>query len=292
MVNIDLNELQKTSFVPDLPVHADVKWFVSELISKFNIDNLSIDNRWMEVCQYWKEKYPTVTPDYLEDKAHVNSYIFAQRLSEFLNPGAVLVTGNSLDIVSVYHSFNIKTGQRVFTNINFGAMGWDLPAAVGACVGNDRKETILVTGDGTIQFNVQELNTISYNHLPVKIFIQNNEGYASIRTTQESYFGGNFIGSDVSSGIGNPDFCKLAESFGFPYFKINNNEEISSILKLVFGITGPVICELNLSYTQGRSPRIVSVKHEDGRMESKPLEDQFPFISREELYQNMHLFNQ
>ncbi len=280
MVNIDLNELQKASFVPDLPVHADLKWFVSKLLASLNKDLLSIDKRWMEICNQWKNKYPTITPDYLEDNDHVNSYVFASRLSEFLNPDAVLVTGNSLDIVSIYHSFKIKSGQRVFTNINFGAMGWDLPAVVGACVGNDTKETILVTGDGTIQFNVQELNTISYNRLPIKIFIQNNQGYASIRTTQESYFDGNFIGSDASSGIGNPDFWKLAESYGFSYFLINNNEEITTTLKLVFDTDGPVICELNLSYTQGRSPRIVSVKHEDGRMESKPLEDQFPFISR------------
>lgn len=291
MVNIDLGELQKPSFKPDLPILADVKWFVKELISLIKVENLNIDNRWLEVCNYWKKNYPTITPDYFEDKEHVNSYVFAARLSEFIDSDAVVVTGNSLDIVSVYHSFKIKSGQRVYSTINNGSMGWDLPGAIGACIGNDRKDTILVTGDGTIQFNIQELNTISHNHLPVKIFIQNNQGYASIRSTQENFFEGNFIGSDASSGIGNPNFCKLAEAFSLPYFKIKNNDEILSKLKLVFNTDGPVICELNLSNTQGRIPRIISVKHKDGRMESKPLEDQFPFISSEEMNKNMHFFD-
>lgn len=292
MVNIDLEELLKPSFVPHLPIHADVKWYITELLSTFNRENLNIDRRWIEVCNYWKSKYTTLTTNYFEDKDHVNSYVFAATLSEYLKEDAVLLTGNSLDIVSVYHSFKIKSGQRVFTNINYGAMGWDLPAVVGACVGNARKETILLTGDGTIQFNLQELNTISYNKLPVKIFIQNNQGYESIRSTQNNFFSGNFIGSDDNSGIGNPDFKKLAEAYNFSYVKINNNNEIKSKLESVFSFVGPVICELALSYSQGRSPKIVSVRRDDGTMESKPLEDQYPFLPEEEVTRNMNLFSE
>ena len=292
MVNIDLNELEKPSFVPDLPIQADVKWFANELLSNLNIENLKKNERWQEVCKFWKKNYPTITPDYFEDKDHVNSYVFTEKLSEFLNSNAVLITGNSLDIVSVYHSFKIKQGQRVFTNINFGAMGWDLPAVVGACIANKRKETVLVTGDGTIQFNIQELNTISHNRLPIKIFILNNNGYESIRSTQNNFFQGNYIGSDASSGIDNPYFNKLADAYKFSYLSINKNDEIQTTIELAFQIEGPVICELNLSPVQSRSPKIVSVRRDDGSMESRPLEDQFPFITREELHRNMHFFDE
>ncbi len=291
MVNIDPYELNKPSFVPDLPIHADLIWFLEEFLYHTEPEKLNIDSRWLKVCESWKTNYPTLTPDYFEDKDHVNSYVFAGRLSEILGQDAVLVTGLSLDIVSVYHSFKTKASQRVFTNINYGSMGWDLPAVVGACIANGKKETTLITGDGTIQFNIQELNTISINRLPIKIFILNNQGYESIRSTQNNYFNGNFIGSDAGSGIGNPDFSKLAEAYKFSFLKISNNEELQSKLKSVFDLTGPVLCEINLSFTQGRSPKIVSFRHDDGTMESKPLEDQFPFIPRKELYMNMHMFS-
>ena len=290
MVNIDREELQKPSFVPDLAVHADLKWFVNELHSCVDKDNLKIDKDWIKVCNNWKMNYPTITPDYYEDKNHVNSYVFADCLSEFLGKNAVVVTGNSLDIVSVYHSFKVKPGQRVYTNINLGAMGWDLPGVVGACIGNNKRETVLMTGDGSVQFNIQELNTISYNKLPIKIFVLNNQGYESIRSTQKNFFNGNFIGADIKSGIGNPNFKKLAETYNIHYENIGTNDEIKLKLKSVFSFDGPVICELMLSYTQGRSPKIVSVRRDDGTMESKPLEDQYPFLPKEELIRNMSYF--
>jgi len=291
LVNVDENELHKSSFIPDLGIKSDVGHFIMKLLKKFQPDKFVPDRRWREVCLEWKHNYPTITPNYYEDKEHVNSYIFVDRLSELLSPEAVVITGNSLDIVSVYHSFKVKKGQRVFTNINYGSMGWDLPGALGACVAHKCRETILISGDGTIQFNIQELNTISTNKLPVKIFILNNQGYESIRSTQNNFFKGNFIGADFSSGIRNPDFKKLAEAYQYKYLKIENNVELTEKISEVLEHSGPVICELNLSYTQGRSPKIVSVRREDGTMESKPLEDQFPFLPKEEVQRNMNIFN-
>ena len=291
MVNIDANELIKPSFTPDLTVQADVKWFMEEFLRQVENIQFSSSSKWIEACSYWKENYPTVTPNYFEDTQHVNSYVFAHVLSDMVSPDAVVLTGNSLDITSVYHSFKVKLGQRVFTNINYGAMGWDLPGAVGACVAHNNHRTILVTGDGSIQFNIQELETISHNRLNLKIFVFNNQGYESIRATQTNFFGGYLVGSDIQSGVNNPHFAKLAEAYGLQYAYIANNDEIRSILEAVLATEGPILCELNISYAQARSPKIMSVRNPDGTFESRPLEDQYPLLSREELAHNMNRFS-
>ncbi len=293
MVNIDANELHKPNFTPDLAVQADVKWFIEEFLCQVENEDIrfSPSPKWRKACLYWKKNYPTITPDYFADTKHVNSYVFADVLSDMVSPDAVVITGNSLDITSIYHSFKVKLGQRVFANINYGAMGWDLPGAIGACTAHSSRKTILVTGDGSIQFNIQELETIAHNRLDIKIFVLNNQGYESIRATQTNFFGGHLVGSDIQSGINNPNFAKLAEAYGLQYAYIANNDEIRSILKAVLATEGPILCELNISYAQARSPKIMSVRNPDGTFESRPLEDQYPFLSREELARNMNLFN-
>jgi acetolactate synthase-1/2/3 large subunit len=221
----------------------------------------------------------------------VNTYVFARALSDALDEGDVVVTGNSLDIVSIYQSFRVKRGQRVFTNINYGSMGWDLPAAIGAAVARTGGRTCLVAGDGTIQFNIQEMMTARANGLPLKVFVLNNGGYESIRTTQKNYFEGRFVGSDFGSGIGNPDFRHLALAYGFAYSRIANHAELGAALPALVRSKGPVLCELNVSPLQGRTPRTSTVRRSDGTLESRPLEDMHPFLPREEVWENMHLFD-
>ena len=293
MVNIDANELHKPSFTPDLAVQADVKWFIEKFLCQVENEDIRFypSTKWLEACRYWRETYLTVTPDYLMNTQHVNSYVFADALSDMVSSDVVVVTGNALDITSIYHSFNVKLGQRVFTNINYGAMGWDLPGAIGACVAHNKRRAILVTGDGSFQFNIQELETIGHNRLDIKIFVLNNQGYESIRSTQANFFGGHLVGSDIQSGINNPNFAKLAEAYGLQYDYIANNDKIRPMLEVVLNTEGPTLCELNISYAQGRSPKTMSVRHPDGTFESRPLEDQYPFLSREELAHNMNLFN-
>ena len=291
MVNIDANELHKPSFTPDLAVQTDVKWFIEEFLRQVENIRFYPSPKWQEACCYWRKNYKTVTSDYLMDTQHVNSYVFADILSDMLLSDAVVVTGNSLDIASIYHSFKVKLGQRVFTNINYGAMGWDLPSVIGACVAQNNRRTILVTGDGSFQFNIQELETVSYNRLDIKIFVLNNQGYESIRATQNNFFRGLLVGADAKSGINNPNFEKLAEAYRLQYAYIANNNNIRSTLEAVLTTEGPTLCELNISYTQERSPKTMSVRHPDGTFESRPLEDQYPFLSREELTHNMNLIN-
>jgi acetolactate synthase-1/2/3 large subunit len=291
MVTIDPHDLDKPNYKPHLCIPADANQFFAEFLSQADGTLFNFSAAWKEACSNWKQRYPTVTPDYYSDKEHVNSYVFAHALSQELDDNDVVVTGNSLDIVSTLHSFGVRQGQRVFTNINYGSMGWDLPGAVGACVGAGRRNIFLLTGDGSIQFNIQELMTIRVNNLPIKLFVMNNDGYESIRSTQNNFFGGNLVGSDFKTGIGNPDFRHLAAAYGFGYELITNNDEITPRLGQVLAATGPVLCELKLSPNQARSPKTMSFRKEDGTFETRPLEDMFPFLSREEVWKNMHLFD-
>jgi acetolactate synthase-1/2/3 large subunit len=291
MVNLDPHELEKSNYRPHLGIAADAGDFLREFSRQLAIEPLEIPLRWTEACAEWKRRYPTVAPDHLADPDHVNTYVFARALSEALEEEDVVVTGNSLDIVSVYQSYGVKRDQRVFTNINFGSMGWDLPAAVGACVARKGKRTCLITGDGTIQFNIQELMTIRANRLPVKIFIFNNGGYESIRSTQKNYFEGRLVGSDFGSGIGNPDFRHLALAYSFGYERVEKNSDLAAALPAVLRRDGPVLCELNVSPLQGRTPKTTTARRADGTLETRPLEDMFPFLPRSEVWENMHLFD-
>jgi acetolactate synthase I/II/III large subunit len=291
MVNVDEHDLAKVNYAADLAIPADAGDFMREFLAQ--IGQRPVDPRasWWDACRLWKSRYPTITPDYEGDPNHVNSYYFSRVLSEFLPAGGVVVTGNSLDFWSVFQSFEVKAGQRVFTNINYGSMGWDLPAAVGAAVGRPGQMVCLPTGDGSIQFNIQELLTIRMNQLPVKIFVLNNDGYESIRATQRNFFDGRFVGSDRGSGIGNPDYRHVAQAYGIAYEHIARNDELSAKIPRVLNSPGPVLCELNLSSEQPRSPKSMSIRKPDGGFETRPLEDMFPFLPPDEVYANMHMFD-
>jgi acetolactate synthase I/II/III large subunit len=292
MVNIDEGELGKSNYIPDLPILADAGWFIEEFMRQTENIEFKPVRKWLVTCELWKQKYPIITPQAYEDKEYVNSYVFAGILADLLTSEDVIVTGNSLDAWSIYQSFPVKQGQRIFTNVCYGSMGWDLPAVIGTCVARGNKRTVLVTGDGSLLFNSQELQTIGYNQLNIKVFVLNNRGYESIRATQKSYFGGHFVGSDESSGICNPNFAQLAAAYGIHYTYIDNNDQIADRVVAIIASEGPMLCELNLSYHQVRSPRVTSAQREDGIMESKPLEDMFPFLTREELWENMHIFDE
>jgi acetolactate synthase I/II/III large subunit len=290
VVNIDEGELTKENVRADLGIRASAGEFLSALLEELGRRSIPVSRKWLEACADWKRKYPAVAPEAHTSAGFVNSYAFAETLSECLGEGAVVVTGNSLDACSIYQAFRVKSGQRVLLPTNYGAMGWDLPAAVGACVAHDG-QVVLVTGDGSLQFNVQELQTARQNDLPLKIFVFNNDGYESIRTTQETHFEGRHVGSSRASGVGNPDFEMLAAAYRLAYRRISSPASMKAQISEFLALDGPALCELILSPTQGRSPRVTSFRREDGTLESRPLEDMFPFLSRDELQRNMHLFD-
>ena len=168
-------------------------------------------------------------------------------------------------------------------------MGWDLPAAVGACIARGDARTVLVTGDGSLELNVQELLTIGHNRLDVKIFVLNNGGYESIRATQNNFFEGRFYGCHAESGVANPKFDLLAAAYGLEYRSIRTNADLEAGIREVLATDGPCLCEVNVSFTQEKSPRIRNRQREDGTLESPALDDQWPFLPREQRAQTLAL---
>ncbi len=291
VVDIDNGQLYHQVIKPDLAIQADVHVFLEELLNQLEAVSLGPYPKWTAACTRWKQRYPLIVDEYYADTEHVNSYVFIDKLSDLVSSSDVLVGGNGLDTVSYIQAFKVKEGQRTLTSGNWGAMGWDLPLAIGTCIGNGKKRTICVTGDGSLQWNVHELLTIRHYNLPIKVFVFNNRGYSSIRATQKTFFNGRFVGSDENSGVSNPDFEKLAAAYGLGYGRILKNGDIGEGITHVLSVNGPVLCEVNISPEQGITPKSSAFIREDGTIESRPLEDMFPFLPREEVWENAHLFD-
>jgi acetolactate synthase-1/2/3 large subunit len=291
MVDIDSGQLFHQVIKPDLAILTDARAFLEELLAQSKGRTFVYSPKWLPTCRRWRERYPIIVPEFREDTGYVNSYVFIDTLADLMSRDDILVAGNGLDTVSYYQAFKVKAGQRTMTSNNWGSMGWDLPLTIGACISNDRQPAICVTGDGSIQWNIQELLTIQFHQLPVKIFIFNNRGYSSIRATQNTFFEGRFVGADRKSGVANPDFSKLAAAYEIGYRFVDNNRNLASVIADVLGTHGPVICEVKVSPEQGISPKASAFRRTDGTIESRPLEDMAPFLSREEIHENMHLFD-
>jgi len=290
IVDIDEGQLKYQVVRPDLPVQADAADFLREMRTQLESEPYLAPCRWLEACERWKKRYPPVTPDYSEGKEYVNTYHFYDRLSDILEPDALMVTGNALDTTSYFQAFRVKKGQRTI-NSGWGAMGWCLPLAVGVCIGSGKRRTLCCTGDGSFQFNSQELLTMGHYRLPVQVFVLNNQGYANIRGTQDSFFEGRFAGADAASGVSTPHFDRLAAAYDFRYSRIRNHTDLESGIRLALTGEGPGICEVDVSPKQGIWPKASAYRRPDGTFESRPLEDMFPFLPREEVWENMHQFD-
>ena len=289
IVDIDKEELKKPTISADLPIEADANDFLEEFFKQIKREKLVVPQNWIAACEDWKKRYPNIVEDFFKDNEHVNTYVFYDKLSALSNAENAVLSGNALSALCLYQAYKVKGKQRAFTNNGYGAMGWDLPASIGACIANNKKRTICVAGDGSINMNIQELQLVRHYNLPLKIFIVNNSGYTSIRQTQNSFFKGHYVGSDPDSGVSNPNFEKLAYAYNLAYERIANNSELEEKIKKVLSSDGPVICELNVSPSQGITPKTTSFKKEDGSFESRPLEDMAPFLPREELKENMRI---
>lgn len=287
VVDIDINELNKHTLNPDLKINSDAKEFIVRLIEKIDEKKTPSYDEWFEKCVTYKNKYPTIDKSRQEVKGFVDSYNFYDVISDVTKDDAIYVFGNGTACVSSYQSLRLKKDQKVIVNSGCASMGYDLPAAIGACYANDKKEIICVTGEGSLQMNIQELQTIIHNKLPIKIFILNNGGYISIRNTQNGFFKGNKVGADSESGVSFPDTVKLADAYGFKTFKIENQVNLKTQLNEVLKTEGPVVCEIMLSTEEKMQPKLSSEIKPDGKMVSKPLEDMFPFLDREEFKANM-----
>lgn len=291
--DVDAEELKKPTLHVDMPIHADVKELLTvmeELLSeesqKEDSQTEDAQAQWLATCQGWKRDYPVVLKRHLEDgtDTEANVYAFAYEMSDRLNEGQIVVVGNGSANVVCGHANIMKKGQRFISNSGIASMGYGLPAAIGASVADPSQDVILVTGDGSVQMNIQELQTVVGRQLPIKIFIINNGGYHSIRQTQKNFFGEPLIGIGVDSGdLTFPSMEKLAWAYGFPYVSIHNNKEIGEKVEETLAIDGPVICEVFVTLDQNFEPKSAAKKLPDGTMVSPPLEDLSPFLPEEEM---------
>jgi acetolactate synthase-1/2/3 large subunit len=285
VVDIDPAELGKHTVVPDLPVCMDAGAFIRALSAAASAVALPDWSPWLAWAQERKRRYPVAPAP--AASGPVNPYRFVARLSAALGEGAVVVTANATPSIAGFQSADIKPGQRWLWNSGCASMGWDLPAAVGASCALGRGQVVCLSGDGSSMLNIQELATIAQNRLPIKIFLFNNGGYSSIRQTQAAYFERRWVGIDAASGVGFPDFVKLAGAFGLKAERLTDEADADAVIRSVLAEAGPVLCEVVLPTDYAFEPKLSSARLPDGRMVSKPLEDLSPLLDRDEFRSNM-----
>lgn len=294
--DIDQEELKKPSVHVDMPVHAHARDLL-EAMDRVLGDEVLFDGgqglpgmTWSQTCRMWKETYPVVLEKHLDmrDDKEANVYALVQELSSRLKENQITVVGNGSACVVGGHAYIIKKGQRFISNSAIASMGYDLPAAIGACMADHSQDIILLTGDGSIQMNLQELQTIIHHNMPIKIVLINNGGYHSIRQTQKNFFGEPLVGIGVDShDLSFPDMEKLAEAYGYPYVSAHHNRELAEAIEKTLAVSGPVICEIFVTMDQNFEPKSSGKRLDDGTMVSPPLEDLSPFLSEEEMNYNM-----
>lgn len=287
IVDVDAAEIHKLKMTIDVSVCADARTFIQQILKQRKTIQPRDRSEWLEYCQEWKTKYPIVLPEYWLQTDSVNAYVFSTVLAEELSADDLIIPGSSgLGMDAFWLSFKIKAGQRLFSTGGLGAMGFGLPASIGGCLACGKKRTISVDGDGGFQLNIQELETVARLNLPIKFFIINNQGYASIRASQKNYFG-RLVGADATSGLTLPDITKVASAYGLRTARITDHTDLCQQIRQVLKVPGPVVCEVMVEPNQSVGPRITSAIKSDGSMVSKPLEDLWPFLDRQEFLSNM-----
>jgi len=289
LVDIDANELAKFDMGIDVPVQADAKDFLREMLRQLNDAGVPKRPEWMRKAKDWLAKYPMIPPDYWnEEQGVVNTYVLVDALSDLCTPDDVLAPGSSGACSDIFlQCFRMKEGQRVVNSPSLGAMGTGLPGTIGSCLASGRRRTICVNGDGGFQLNIQELETVRRLNLPIKYFILCNGTYASIIASQKNHFQGRLVGSDPSSHLTLPDVRKVAEAYGIATAEIRDHKGIREKIAAVLATDGPVVCAVNTSSDQPTLPRATASTRPDGTIVSLPMEDMAPRLPREEFLANM-----
>jgi len=284
VVDIDPEEHKKDTVKIDLFLHMDAKDFLNKLDLDFKCDNF-----WPAKSLEWKQKWPVFLPEHVNDEGGISLYYFVKKLSEYLRHDSAVVS----DAGSAYYvssqALQLDKEQRHIIPGAQAEMGFTIPGCIGVSFAKDRGEAIGITGDGSFQTNIQELQTIVQYNLPIKLFVLNNDGYLSIRTTQRKYFEDRFIGTDKNDGVSFPETKKIADAYGIKYFLFADNTDLDKDLSQVFDFEGPAICEVSCKKWDEILPILAAQKLDDGSMVSKPLEDMFPYLTREEFYANMYV---
>jgi len=279
VVDVDCEELKKDTIKIDMPINAGLE-DVAVSLNEFVKDAIQIKTEWINYCDNLKKRFNPL-PELSNKSSSVNPYFFASMLQSKLPDDSIIVVGNSCACVSFLQMGTTQKGQRLFGNVNCGTMGYDIPASIGAAIAS-QKTVICVTGDGSFQMNIQELQTIVHNNLPIKLIVFNNEGYQAIVQTQTNFFGGVLSGCTRDSGVSFPDFAKIAYAYGIPYKKITNHNETDEGLDWLLSLDTYCICEVMQDTTQLIEPKVMSKKMPDGTIVSPPIDDLSPFLGQEE----------
>jgi acetolactate synthase I/II/III large subunit len=288
IVDVDAAELAKIETEIDVPVRADAAEFVTEFLRQAGSLKAKDRTCWAKRAKEWSERYPVVQPEYRAETGAVNTYVLMDVLSDALTKDDLLVPGSSGPCSDIFmQAFRVKAGQRIVNAPGLGAMGTGLPGAIGACLASGRRRTININGDGGFQLNIQELETVRRLRLPIKFFVLCNGGYASIMTTQRNYFQHRYVGSDPSSHLTLPDIEKVAAAYGLPVAHIYNHSGLREAVDAVLAHDGPIVCAVDIPAEQPTAPRVTSAVRPDGVIVSKPMEDMWPFLDRDEFYSNM-----
>lgn len=283
VVDIDKNELNKPTITPDLPVHANVKDVMASLISASYDGATDVHKKWLKWARELNQKYPAVLEKYKQVDSSMNPYAFLDVFFQKASEDEVIVCGNGSACVMTFQACQIKEGQRLFTNSGCAAMGYGFPAAIGAAVARKGKQVVCIDGDGSFQMNLQELQTVVYNNLNIKIIYINNNGYHSIRQTQSTLFKNrSFVGISDGNGLSFPDMEKIAYAYGITYMKIDNLALAPQYLEKALNEKGPVFIEAVVDPEQNFEPKLSSRVLPDGKIVSPLLDDMFPFLEREE----------
>ena len=282
VVDIDAKEHQKSTVKIDKFINCDLKNFFNEI----NKDDVSLDTAlWIDKCNEWKNKWPVSLKRY-ENEEKINKYTFIDYLHKYLRNDTAIIADAGSSYYVTSQALKIRDEQRYITSGAQADMGFTLPAAIGTCFAKGG-EVVGITGDGSFQMNIQELQTVVHYKLPLKLFVWNNNGYLSIRATQRKFFDGRAIGTDKDSGISFPEIKNIAAAYGIKYCIAREVDELDSTLKEVMDFDGPVLCEIMCPENQEIIPSVSSLKKDDGTMVSKPLEDMYPFLEREEFLKEM-----
>ena len=291
-VDIDPSELQKLFPHLQQPVVSDCRVFLDELLAQLKGLQQPLDHArwdaWNKRAAEWKIRYGVVTEEHRKPEGLVSIFHLAEVIGTESKQEDKLVSGSSGSGIEIFLlACPTRSGQRIFHTAGLGAMGYGLPMSVGVCIGAGKKQTILVDGDGGFQFNIQELETVRRLQLPIKFFVLNNNGYASIRASQKAYFGEAKIGADAATGITIPNLSKIAASYDIPAVVIQDQTNLREEVRRILAMPGPVMVDVHVIPDEVRAPRLQSYQRPDGSFVSKPLEDLFPFLPREEFLANM-----
>lgn len=288
IVDIDINEINKLGIDVEYPMAVDAKAFLKKLNDKYAC-NLDCHN-WLGYCKDMYNKYPVIQDSYKDPKLpHVNNYAFIDALSKAIDSRFILVPGSSGACSEVtFQALKAKKGVRVYNSQGLGSMGFGIAAAIGGALASG-KQVVTIEGDGGFFMNIQELELVRRYQLPIKFFVLNNDGYGSIKTTQNTHFGGRLVASDPSSGLTLPSVKLNAHAYGLHYIRIYDQACIEEDINDVLELDGPIVCEIMVDKDHKTLPKASVFKKPDGSFSTRPMEDLAPFLDREELYSNLFI---